>query len=91
MPDTPSDTPAVPVLLERGRYAVREAPDGSWVLGRAVDTCDRCQNCGCGDQADPIVIPAMVIKMASMRDAGIIRKIRGKITSGYRAMLRKLK
>src|SRR6516165_5309820 len=74
--DEPTPAPPVPKLLERGRYAVYEAPDGWWVLARAVDVCDTCKEHGCGEQAEPIVVPAMVIKMASMRDAGMVRRIR---------------
>jgi len=56
--------PAAPAVLEQGRYKVFEDPDGSWVLARAVGTCERCQDCGCGDQADPVHVPAMIIAMA---------------------------
>jgi hypothetical protein len=74
--------PGPPKLLERGRYAVYEAPDGGWVLARALDVCDDCRSHGCGEQAEPIVIPAMVIKVASMRDAGFTRKLRAMMTAG---------
>lgn len=57
--------PVEPVVLEHGRYRLFEAPDGGWVVARAVETCETCQNCGCGAQADPIVVPAMVIRIAS--------------------------
>jgi hypothetical protein len=40
-----------PEVLEAGRY-------------RVVSTCETCQACGCGEQADPIQIPAMLIAMA---------------------------
>jgi hypothetical protein len=53
-----------PEVLEFGRYRMFETPDGGWVLARASGTCDRCQECGCGDQADPIHIPAMMVAMA---------------------------
>lgn len=65
-----------PVVLELGRYRVFQAPDGGWVVARAVDTCERCQGCGCGTQAEPIAIPAMVIKVATMQGAGLADKLR---------------
>jgi hypothetical protein len=65
-----------PTVLEYGRYRVFEAPDGGWVVARAVDTCETCQACGCGDQADPIQIPAMVIRMAKAQGPGLFGKLR---------------
>jgi len=39
---------------ERGRYyAVCTGPQ-SMVIARATGLCDRCANCGCGEQQDPI-------------------------------------
>ena len=61
---TETDAPAQPELLEAGRYKAFQAPDGSWVLARATGTCETCQSCGCGEQADPIHIPAMFVAMA---------------------------
>jgi hypothetical protein len=43
-------------VVESGRYRVFQA-DGGLVLARAVDTCERCQGCGCGQQAEPIALP----------------------------------
>jgi hypothetical protein len=68
--------PAPPPVLEYGRYRVFEAPDGGWVVARAVDTCETCQACGCGDQADPIQIPAMVISMAKAQGGGMLSKLK---------------
>lgn len=59
-----------PVLEGPGRYVVYEAPDGGWVVARAVDICETCQVCGCGVQADPIPIPAMVIAIAKRQGKG---------------------
>jgi len=59
-----TEAPAQPELLEAGRYKAFQAPDGSWVLARATGTCETCQSCGCGEQADPIHIPAMFVAMA---------------------------
>lgn len=69
------EAPAPPVL-EFGRYKVFEAPDGGWVVARAVDTCERCQGCGCGDQAEPIQVPAMVIRMAKAQGPGLLGKLK---------------
>ena len=65
-----------PKVLEYGRYRVFEAPDGGWVVARAVDTCETCQGCGCGDQADPIMVPAMVIRMARAQGPGLLGKLK---------------
>lgn len=53
-----------PAVLEAGRYKLAQAPDGSLVLGRATGLCGTCASCGCGDQAAPVHVPAMVMKMA---------------------------
>ena len=45
-----------PEVVEYGRYRMFTAPDGL-VLARAVDTCERCQGCGCGTQAEPLALP----------------------------------
>lgn len=65
-----------PKVLEHGRYRVFEAPDGGWVVARAVDTCETCQACGCGDQAEPIMVPAMVIRMARAQGPGLLGKLK---------------
>ena len=70
MTETQAPVATEPVVLEYGRYRLFESPDGGWVVARAVETCETCQNCGCGSQADPIVIPAMVIKMARAQQGG---------------------
>jgi hypothetical protein len=65
---------------ERGRYAVYEA-DGGLVIARASGICERCAECGCGEQADPITVPAMLVALAKnaaangkMPGFGAIRK-----------------
>lgn len=68
-----SDKP--PVIEGPGRYAVYQAPDGGWVVARAGDLCEKCQNCGCGTQADPIQIPAMVIRLAAQQGKGNLLKM----------------
>ena len=75
------DTHTGPATLEQGRYKVSEAEDGGWVIGRAVGTCETCQGCGCGEQADLVHIPAMVIKMARAQ-GGVMGKLRGMIPGG---------
>ena len=76
------NTTAEPVTLERGRYRVSEAPDGSWVLARALDTCQSCQSCGCGEAQELVHIPAMFIKMARSQGAGMLGKLKGMIPGG---------
>ena len=65
---------------ERGRYAVYEA-DGGLVIARASGICETCAGCGCGEQADPITVPAMLVALAKnaaangkMPGFGAIRK-----------------
>lgn len=60
-------------VLERGRYKVSEV-GGSWIIARSVDTCERCQSCGCGEKADPITIPGFLIGMA--RQGGGLARIK---------------
>lgn len=43
-------------VVEHGRYRLFQT-DGGLVLARAVNTCERCQGCGCGQQADPLPLP----------------------------------
>lgn len=60
-----SEAPATaPILEGPGRYVVYEAPDGGWIINRTGGICETCQGCGCGEQADPVQIPALAIKLA---------------------------
>lgn len=43
-------------VVEVGRYRLFQT-EGGLVLARAVDTCERCQGCGCGQQAEPLALP----------------------------------
>lgn len=54
-----------PELLERGRYVLWGMPDGSWRIVRAGPLCETCQECGCGEQQDPIDVPAMVVNIVT--------------------------
>jgi hypothetical protein len=51
-----SDDGQEPAVVEHGRYRMFESPDGL-VLARAAGTCDRCRDCGCGEQQEPISLP----------------------------------
>lgn len=51
-----------PAELEAGRYRATQMPDGALVITRATGTCDTCRQCGCGDQAPPVVLPAIITK-----------------------------
>ena len=66
---------AQPRVIERGRYALYESPDGGLVVARATSTCESCANCGCGEQQQPLVAPAMLVKMAS--SGKMMGKLRG--------------
>lgn len=71
-----SEAPTTPPILEGpGRYVVYEAPDGGWVVARAAPICETCQNCGCGEQAEPIQVPALVIKLASQQGKGNLLRV----------------
>ena len=65
-----------PEVIEGGRYKVSRAPDGSWIIARATGTCDRCQGCGCGDQAELIQVPAMVVSLAQSGGTGLMGKLK---------------
>jgi hypothetical protein len=56
--------PAAGEPAERGRYALYVEPSGGVVIARAAGICATCQECGCGEQADPITIPAALVAMA---------------------------
>jgi len=58
-----TEAPAGPVVLARGRFKLSEAPDGSLVAAAALNLCERCQECGCGEPTEPKVIPGMLVKM----------------------------
>jgi hypothetical protein len=61
-------SPAPPVTLEGpGRYHVYQAPNGDWVIARSAGICETCRGCGCGEQAEPVRIPAMIIRLAKTR------------------------
>ena len=65
---------AHPEPSERGRYAVYEMGDGGLLIARTSDICDRCRDCGCGTQRDPLgPIPGSVIEMAKMAAQGKIK------------------
>jgi len=80
---TEAEVETGPVVLEFGRYRVFESPDGGWVIARAAATCERCQGCGCGEQIDPIQVPAMIIAMAKpggglSRAKAVLRGVTGR-------------
>jgi hypothetical protein len=53
-----------PEPSERGRYAIFEQADGGLIIPRSAPLCERCASCGCGEQMEPMRIPAALIKMA---------------------------
>ena len=69
----------VPELLERGRYAVTGMPDGSWVITRAGPLCERCSECGCGDQGEPVPVPAIAVQAMTGQLNGSARKMLAKM------------
>jgi hypothetical protein len=79
-----TEVQVAPEVLEFGRYRVFETPDGGWLLARARGTCETCQGCGCGEQADPIQVPAMFVAMAkSGGGLGALKaRIKGAVSRG---------
>lgn len=68
------DETVQPEPSERGRYAVYDMPDGGLLIARTSGICQRCLDCGCGDQREPLgPVPGGVIEMAKMAAAGKIR------------------
>jgi hypothetical protein len=61
---------AAPVLLARGRHAITDMPDGSWVIRHAAPLCETCASCGCGEQQPPITIPAMLVELMKAHGEG---------------------
>lgn len=79
-PEPAASTASAPQVIEGpGRYIVREAPDGGWVVGRAVGLCKNCTGCGCGEQAELIEVPGMVIALAKRQGAGNLLGALGKV------------
>ena len=64
------ETAGQPEPSERGRYAVYQQADGGALIARANGICQTCSECGCGEQMDPIAIPAAVVAMARMAAEG---------------------
>lgn len=75
MTEVNGEAPPVAVEpAERGRYAVFDQPDGGLLIARAVNLCDRCLDCGCGDQAEPVgPIPGSLVTMARAAAAGKVK------------------
>lgn len=76
MTDTPADVTDMPEPVERGRYAALAHPSGKGLLiYRATRTCDRCRECGCGDQQEVIDLSASGV----MAMAGKLGRLRGMV------------
>lgn len=75
-------------VVERGRYAVY-AEESGLVLARAVDTCERCQGCGCGTQAEPMALPDprrgrahLMGWLATNANRGLLKALSGVMSGG---------
>jgi hypothetical protein len=64
-----------PETLERGRYRILAGRPTGFIIARAKDTCERCQNCGCGDQQENLdLTPLGAAKlMRRAREAGMFK------------------
>ena len=60
---TETDAPAQPDVRQYGRYKLSATPDGQGMLARAVNTCESCQSCGCGDQQELVPMPGVLLKI----------------------------
>jgi hypothetical protein len=73
----------MPDIIEGpGRYCVYQAPDGGWVLARAGNLCERCLECGCGEQAEQVQIPALVVNMAMSQGPGLFGRLKAMVSHG---------
>ena len=51
---------------ERGRYLAVRTGVQSMLIYRAVNLCDRCADCGCGEQQEPIDLsPGGIMKLVA--------------------------
>lgn len=85
-----TDAPAAPEVIEGpGRYIVRKAPgsDPGWIVGRAVGICERCQGCGCGEQADPISLPDFTKGQAHLMQ-WLVRNLNGSTMGAIRGLMK---
>ena len=74
-----------PEPLERGRYAVYGTGDGGLLIARTSGICQTCQDCGCGQQAEPVgPIPGTLVAMAKAAAAGKMN-----VSQAMRAMVRR--
>lgn len=64
------------MVLEFGRYKVLRHPGGNgFIIARAINTCDRCQACGCGEQYGNLDISPRGVAdlLGQARKAGILK------------------
>ena len=68
------EPPAPPEPLEAGRYKVFPQDNG-FIISRATGLCETCQECGCGDQQEPLDIsPGGVARLLGQaRKSGLIK------------------
>lgn len=80
-----SENGQAPGPAQRGRYALYAQPDGP-VIPYTIGLCDRCANCGCGEQAaEPIDFTmagrarmiGQIAKLAADSGAVIPRHLKG--------------
>jgi hypothetical protein len=88
MPDTVAGMDEAPDG-ERGRYFAYRTGPQSMLIARATGLCDRCANCGCGEQQEPIDLsPAGIMKLIGRGDfqlpgpAELIKMARGRNGGG---------
>ena len=58
-----AETQQTPEVLAHGRFKLSQTPGGDLVAAAATGICERCRECGCGEQAEPRVIPAVMVKL----------------------------
>ncbi len=76
LPDQ-AEAPPAAAEVTRGRFAAHPQEQG-FVIGYATGLCDRCLNCGCGEQQEPLdLTPGGMVAMA--RKLGKLKMLKGMI------------
>jgi len=79
--DPAAAAPALADAVERGRYAIYQTSDGGYVVARAVDLCDSCLGCDCGNRAAQLEAPGWAVKLmaGAGSPAGMLKAARAMI------------
>lgn len=68
--------------VERGRYLVIEEGGGAKIY-RATNLCERCSDCGCGEQREPLdFTQAGIAKLVGGKMPGFMMKMLAPVMAG---------